>query len=165
LGEISGTPPVSDVTVTTNNVNHINLGFFPGVSDFPLPAIYIAGDNQGTAGVFRSDVTGNTVPGAGLCPGQFLGTCIELFEFSGPTGDLRLVDTPPPSPDATAQLTSTNTGSAAASAGVQLIAGPINTTARGIKQDRLEKVAHHSRGVGASSLNQSDGNTVRADDL
>jgi hypothetical protein len=126
LGSTSGTPPTSDVTITNNNVNHVNTGFNPGTSDFPLPAIYVSGDNQGTAGIFRADVTGNTVPSGTSF--NFLGTFIELFEYTGPTGDLRLVDTPPASANATAQLTSTNTGSASASAGVTLISGPINTT-------------------------------------
>ncbi|MEN3369734.1 MAG: hypothetical protein V7609_1877 [Verrucomicrobiota bacterium] len=124
LGSTSGTPPTSDMTITNNDVNHIQLNFKPGTSDFPLPAIYVAGDNQGTAGKFRTDVTGNTVPGS--CTGQFLGTCMELYEYTGPNGDLELVDNPPASASATAELQSHNTGSIAASASVALIAGPIN---------------------------------------
>ena len=30
-----------DVTVTNNNVDHVNLGFNPGTSDFPLAAIFV----------------------------------------------------------------------------------------------------------------------------
>ncbi|WP_218029109.1 beta strand repeat-containing protein, partial [Segetibacter aerophilus] len=131
-----GTVPVSDITVTNNNVDHRNYTFAPGSSDFPLPAIYIAADNQGAtaagAPTVRSDVRGNTVPtGNGLCTTgscSILGTWIEVYEYtaaSGP-GIHQLVDAAPASANATAQLTSANTGSASANPEVALIAGPIN---------------------------------------
>jgi hypothetical protein len=44
-----------------------------------------------------------------------------------PAAVCQLVDTAPPSANATAQLTSTNTGSASAATGCTLIAGPIGT--------------------------------------
>ena len=120
-GSTGGGPvPTSDVTITNNNVNHVNTGFNPGTSDFPLSAIYVSGDNQGTAGRLNVDVRGNTVPaGASF---NFLGTMIEVFEYTGPDGDLHLVDNPvgPGGQTATQQLQSTNTGSASASAGVAL---------------------------------------------
>ena len=127
LGSTSGTPPLSELSVTNNNVDHTNTGFNPGTSDFPLPAIYISGDNQGTAGTLRTTVTGNTVP-AGTSF-NFTGGFIELFEYTGPAGDLQLLNTNG-SPNATAALTSTNTGSAVASSGVSLFTGFVNTVSQ-----------------------------------
>ena len=124
----AGTVPVSDITVTNNNVDHRNLPFAPGSSDFPLPAIYLNGDNQGGAAgapTVRSQVTGNTVPTSGSSF-NFLGTWIEVYEYTGSTpGILQLVDVAPGSANATAELTSHNTGTASANAEVSLIAGPI----------------------------------------
>jgi hypothetical protein len=129
--------PTSDVTVTNNNVDHENRTFKPGTSEYVLPSIYIAGDNQGTsnagAPTVRADVRNNVVPSTtGFCTTgscNALGAWIELLEYdaANATGILQLVDTPPASANPTAQLTSTNTGVSAASAGVSLIAGPINT--------------------------------------
>jgi hypothetical protein len=126
-----GTVPVQDITVTNNNVNHVNTGFNPGTSNFPLPAIYLNGDNQGgapAAPTVRSQVTGNTVPSTGTSF-NFTGAWLELFEFTGTSaGNLQLVDVAPASADATAELQSHNTGTAAAGGGtVALIAGPITT--------------------------------------
>ena len=120
LGSTSGTPPTSDVTITNNNVDHTNAGFKPGTSDFPLPAIYVSGDNQGTAGRLNVDVRGNTVPNTASF--NFLGTMIELFEYTGPNGDLHLVDNPvgPGGQTASQQVAGSNTGTASASANVAL---------------------------------------------
>jgi hypothetical protein len=125
----AGTVPVSDITVTNNNVDHRNLPFNPGTSDFPLPAIYLNGDNQGAtaagAPTVRAQVTGNTVPTSGT-PYGFTGAWLEVFEYTGSSpGILQLVDTGAGSASATAELTSNNTGMAAANAQVSLIAGPI----------------------------------------
>lgn len=119
-----------DVTVTNNNVNHVNLGFLPGTSDFPLAAILVQSNCIGVCNRVRSDVRLNTVP-AGTAF-DLLPTHISLVETSGApspagTSTLELVDTAPASASCTAQLTSTNTGSASANAGCGLIPGPIST--------------------------------------
>ena len=116
-GSTSGTPPTSDVTITNNDVDHTNAGFFPGVSDFPFPAIFVYGDNVGTAGRLNVDIRGNTVPNDFSY--NFLGTMIEVFED---TGEIHLVDDPagPSGQTATEQLETSNTGTAAASSGVDL---------------------------------------------
>jgi VCBS repeat-containing protein len=131
LGSTSGVPPTSDVTITNNNVDHVNAGFNPGTSNFPGPAIYVAGDNQGTAGTLRAIVTGNTVPvvdGTHPATAQFTGAYLELFEYQAPNGILQLVDVAPASASALAELQSHNTGSIATGGGtIDLIAGPITT--------------------------------------
>ncbi len=73
----------------------------------------------------RAQVTGNTVPTSGSSF-NFLGTWIEVYEYTGSSpGILQLVDVAPGSANATAELTSHNTGTASANAEVSLIAGPI----------------------------------------
>jgi VCBS repeat-containing protein len=117
LGASAGTPPASDVTITNNDVDHTNADFFPGASDFPLPAIWVYGDNVGTAGRLNLDVRGNTVP---TDPSYFFtGAMIEVYENGG---DIHLVDNPfgPPGQTASEQLESTNFGTAAAGPGVDL---------------------------------------------
>jgi VCBS repeat-containing protein len=131
LGSTSGGPvPTSDVTITNNNVDHVNVPFNPGTSNFPGPAIYVAGDNQGTAGTLRANITGNTVPnvdGTHPATAQFTGKYLEVFEYQGPDGILQLVDNAPASATALAELQSHNTGSIATGGGtIDLIAGPIN---------------------------------------
>ena len=116
-----------DVTVTNNNVNHINPGFNPGTSDFELAAILIQSNTVSITGyTIRSDVRGNTVP-ATLPDGELLASYIALLETGA--SNHQLVDNPsgPAGETPTQQLTSTNTGSASANAGVSLIAGPITT--------------------------------------
>ena len=116
-----------DITVTNNNVDHTNAGFNPGTSDFELAAIFIQSNVVGTAGyTIRSDVRGNTVP-ATLPDGDLLASYIALLETGA--SNHQLVDNPsgPAGETPTQQLTSTNTGSASANAGVSLIAGPITT--------------------------------------
>jgi hypothetical protein len=113
-----------DVTITNNDVNTND------VSGFPLHAILVQSNCIGVCNTVRADVRGNTV----LAGTAFdvLTTFIGLAETSGAavpagTSTLELVDTAPASASCTAQLTSTNTGSASANAGCALIAGPINT--------------------------------------
>jgi hypothetical protein len=77
----------------------------------------------GVAGhAMRADIRGNTVP-AGVSF-DLHPTFIAVVETGATT--LNLVDTAPASANATAQLSSTNTGSAGANAGVGLIAGPLD---------------------------------------
>jgi hypothetical protein len=119
-GAISGSPPTSDVTITNNDVDHTNDAFFPGVSDFPLPAIFVMGDNQGVAGQLNVDVRDNTVPSGSSY--YLTGGFIELFETSGPDGNLHLVDFPvgPGGETAADQLASTNFGSVGVAGDVAL---------------------------------------------
>jgi hypothetical protein len=132
-----GTVPVSDITVTNNNVDHTNYSYKPGTSDFPLPAIYIAADNQGStssaagASNVRADVRGNTVPTAlppvGFISG-FTNNWLEIYEYEGTAaGNISLLDTAPANATATQQLQSTNTGRSGANANVGLFTGTITT--------------------------------------
>jgi hypothetical protein len=107
-----------DVTVTSNDVNPQDT------SGFPLAAILVQSNCLTVCNTVRSDVRSNTVP-SGTNVTDLLTTYLELVESSSST--LQLVDTAPASADCTAQLTSTNTGSASATSGCALIAGPINT--------------------------------------
>ncbi len=119
-----------DVTVTNNNVDHVNTGFFPGTSDSPLAAILVQSHETALSSpthyTVRSDIRGNTVPS---------GTAFDVLstfliaaesEAAGSTSNHQLVNTSGAG-SATNQLTGTNTGSASATAGVSLISGPINT--------------------------------------
>ena len=116
---------VHDLTLTNNNV-------VPGAapSGFPLSAIMVEADNQTGADnkspTVRADIRGNTVPTTPVF--DLVSTQIGFYEYdaAGGQGIGQLVDTAPASTDATAQLTSTNTGTASAF-GVSLIAGPIIT--------------------------------------
>ncbi|MFN8558944.1 MAG: hypothetical protein U0531_16935 [Dehalococcoidia bacterium] len=105
-----------DITITNNNVD-------PQATVAPLSAILVQSNCLTICNTLRSDIRGNTVP-SGNTATDLLTTYIALVESS--TSTLELVDTPPANADCTAQLTSTNTGSASASAGCALIAGPIN---------------------------------------
>jgi large repetitive protein len=108
-----------DVTVTNNDVNPQDS------TGFPSSAIWVGADDLGTGGLLRADIRGNTVPAA-VPTGDTLPGHVALDQTL-PTATCQLIDSPPASPNATAQLTSTNTGSASANAGCTLIAGPINT--------------------------------------
>ena len=118
---------VSDLTLTNNDVAP---GSAP--SGFPLSTIMVEADNQTGADnkspTVRADIRGNTVPTTPVF--DLVSTQIGFYEYdaAGARGIGQLVDTPPASADATAQLTSTNTGSASAF-GVALIPGPITTPA------------------------------------
>ncbi len=117
---ISGQPLTqSDITVTSNDVNPQDS------TGFPTAAIYVAADSQGGSPVrVRSDVRLNTVPAGAAV--DILPTFLIVDEVVA-AAEAQLVDTAPASANCTAQLTSTNTGSASAVAGCALIAGPINT--------------------------------------
>ncbi len=122
--EVTGmSVPGLDVTVTNNDVDPQDT------SGFPLAAIFVTSDNLGAGGLVRADIRGNSVPAVSNTYDYptFDGTATNLIfeEQSGAVS--QLVDTPPASPTATGQLTSTNTGSAYANPGVALIAGPIMT--------------------------------------
>ena len=131
-----GVVPTSDITVTNNNVDHTNIGFKPGSSDFPLPAIFIAGDNQGGAPgapTVRADVRGNTVPTAlppvGFVSG-FTNNWLEVYEYDAAsgTGNISLLDTGAADANATAQLQNNNTGRSGANVpNVALFTGSITT--------------------------------------
>lgn len=126
--------PASDITVTNNNVNPQDA------SGFPLAAIFVTSDNQGSPATVRADIRGNTVPAASDTYDypNFDGTGpnLVLEELGG--GTTQLVDSPPASANATAQLQSTNTGSAYGNPGVALIAGPINQPPLAMLQQEIE---------------------------
>jgi hypothetical protein len=122
--EVTGqSSPGLDVTITNNDVNPQDA------TGFPSAAIFVTSDNLGSGGLVRADIRNNTVPAANDTYDypNFDGTGAYLVfeEFGGATSEL--VDTPPASANASAQLASTNTGSTYANAGVSLIAGPIMT--------------------------------------
>ncbi|EHK54092.1 hypothetical protein MAXJ12_26878, partial [Mesorhizobium alhagi CCNWXJ12-2] len=118
-----------DVTITNNVVDNVTGG-----GGFALAAISVEADNQSgsfaTAPIVRADIRGNTVPGTAafdLTSGH-----IQFYEYDGDgtpnegqDGIGQLINTTGAA-NATAQLSSTNTGSVAA-VGIDLIAGPINT--------------------------------------
>ena len=122
------TVPTADVTVTNNIVNQDDD------TGFPLAAIFVNADNQGSAGKLRTDIRGNTVPSGisweypadGSTPQMLM-----LLAYNG--GIVYLVDSTSPisgTPDS--ELSATNTGSKKAhndspSPAITLIAGPINT--------------------------------------
>ena len=106
-----------DVTATNNDVNPQD------VSGFPLAAIFVQSNCATTCNTVRSDVGGNTVPAGATF--DLLPTFIAVVETG--TSTSQVVDSPPANATCTDQLTSTNTGSASASAGCALITGPINT--------------------------------------
>lgn len=116
---------INDLTITNNNVA-------PGAaaSGFPLSAIMVEADNQTGADnkspTVRADIRNNTVPSTTAF--DLLTSQIAFYEYdqAGAHGIGQLVDTAPANADATAQLTSTNTGSASAF-GISLIPGPITT--------------------------------------
>jgi hypothetical protein len=121
LGPTTSGQPLtqSDITVTNNDVNPQDS------TGFPTAAIYVAADSQGGSPVrVRSDVRLNTVPAGAAF--DILPTFIVVDEVVA-AAEAQLVDTAPASANCTAQLTSTNAGSASAVAGCALIAGPINT--------------------------------------
>jgi hypothetical protein len=123
---------VSDFTITNNDI----VPGAPTDPSFTSGAIVVEADNQtlsdNKSPTVRADIRGNSVPSSTV-NGEFLPQQLQFYEYTsaGSHGIGQLVDTPPASADATAQLASTNTGSAAANSGnpngVSLIAGPINT--------------------------------------
>jgi hypothetical protein len=127
-----------DVTITNNLVDHYNLTYpIGGGAAFPLGAIFVNAARGGATGIVgfavRADVRFNTVPTAGgalPAASEVTGTYLALVESVGSEtgGILELVDSPagPGGQTPTQQLQSTNTGDAAANAGVSLIPGPID---------------------------------------
>jgi hypothetical protein len=115
---------INDVTITNNDV-------IPGntANNFGA-AIVVEADNQTLADnkspTVRADIRNNTVPTVAT---RLFNAHVIFYEYgsAGSTGIAQLVDSPPASANATAQLTSTNTGTSQGSAGIALIAGPINT--------------------------------------
>ncbi len=112
-----------DATVTNN---FVNTDFVPTVANggFSLANIFLQANAVTVPNTLRADIRGNTVP-ATPPTGELIGFQLAYLESNGATG--QLVDNAPASADASAELTSQNTGSAGANAGVSLIAGPINT--------------------------------------
>jgi hypothetical protein len=106
-----------DVTVTNNDVNPQDT------SGFPLAGIFLQSNCLATCNTLRADIRSNTVP-AGSATGEFAPNTFLLFLKTG-ASTAQLVDNAPASADATAEMTSHNTGSSGAS-GVTLIAGPIS---------------------------------------
>ena len=83
---------------------------------FPLAAIYVAADDQGSAARVRANITGNnarnSVGGPSFDYPTFDGSGAHLiFIEVGGGAEGQLVDTAAASANADAQLTSTNTGS------------------------------------------------------
>jgi hypothetical protein len=99
---------------------------------FPLAAIFLAADNQGSPARVRADIRTNTVPATVGPNGSydyptFDGNAAWFVyeELGGATAEL--VDNAPASGTATAEMQSHNTGTMFADSGVALIAGPITT--------------------------------------
>src|SRR5690606_11001877 len=113
-------------TVTSNDVNTMAPG-----SAFPLAAIYLAADNQGSPARVRAQITSNTavnsVGGGSFDYPTFDGNGAHLvfIEAAGSGEEGQLVDTGAASANASAELTSTNTATVHTQ-GITLIPGPIN---------------------------------------
>jgi hypothetical protein len=128
LGPVAAGQPItqSDLTVTNNNVDTM-----APASSFPLAAIHIGADDQGSPARVRANITGNTVlnsvGGGSYDYPTFDGSNAHLlFHEVGGAAEGQLVDTGAASANANAQLTSTNTGTVYTN-GISLIPGPINT--------------------------------------
>ncbi|TPK59848.1 S-layer family protein [Mesorhizobium sp. B2-5-1] len=119
-----GLTSLNDVTVT-NNIVQTDAP----ASTFPLAAIFIRADDQGSPARVRADVRSNTVPATGSYDyPTFDGNGAQLvFVNVGTASVAQLVDNSPGSVDATAELQSHNTGLMYADPTVNLIIGPINT--------------------------------------
>ncbi len=122
-----GIVSTNDVTITNNDVQN-NA---PAAS-FPLAAIFLASDNQGSPARVRADIRTNTVPATVGPNGSFDYPTFDgnaawfvYEELGGATSEL--VDNAPASGTATAEMQSHNTGTMYANSGVALIAGPITT--------------------------------------
>jgi hypothetical protein len=104
----------ADVTITNNNVNPNDT------TGFPLAAIFAQSNALAIGNTLRTLVSGNTVP-AGVAF-DILTTSITVVETGASTCEVVGAGANP-----TAVLTANNTGSASASAGCTLIAGPITS--------------------------------------
>ncbi|HMH52915.1 MAG TPA: hypothetical protein VK548_21940, partial [Candidatus Acidoferrum sp.] len=119
-----GIVSTNDVTITNNDVATNGTP-----ADFPLAAIFLAADNQGSPAKVRANIHDNTVPATAntFDYPTFDGSDAQLIyvELGGATAEL--VDNAPGSATALAELQSHNTGAMYADPGVALIAGPITT--------------------------------------
>jgi hypothetical protein len=126
LGPITGAQPItqSDLTITNNFVQTDAPG-----ATFPLAAIFLGADNQGSPAQVRADIRSNTVPATGSFDyPTFSGSDPQLMFANVTAGAVaQLVDNPPASGTAAAELASHNTGLSGTSGTVTLIAGPITT--------------------------------------
>jgi hypothetical protein len=126
LGPTAGAQPItqSDITVTNNDVNTQAAG-----GTFPLAAIAILADDQGSPARVRANISGNTAQntvggGSWDYPG-FDGSSAHLvFVDVGGAAEAQLVGA---AANATTQLTTTNPGASGVYTNATLIAGPINT--------------------------------------
>ncbi len=103
-----------DITVTNNDVNPQDT------SGFPLASILVQSNAVSIPNTVRSDIRGNTVPAGSSF--DLLPSYIAVVESNGSTSELVGAGA-----NCSAQLASTNTGSASADAGCALIPGPITT--------------------------------------
>ncbi|MBN8674295.1 MAG: hypothetical protein J0L56_09180 [Chitinophagales bacterium] len=126
LGPIATGQPItqSDITITNNFVQTDAPG-----ATFPLAAIFLSADNQGSPARVRADIRSNTVPSTGSFDyPSFDGNGGQLVYIIATGGAVaQLVDNAPASANAMAELQSHNTGLMYADATVALISGPINT--------------------------------------
>jgi hypothetical protein len=127
LGPVTAGQPItqSDITITNNQVQTD-----APASTFPLAAIFLAADNQGSPARVRANITGNTVPATAntFDYPTFDGTAAQLVYKEVTAGaEGQLVDNAPGSATAQAELTSHNTGAMFGDPLVSLIAGPIST--------------------------------------
>src|SRR5690606_448311 len=97
LGTPAGAQPItqSDITLTNNDVDTM-----APASSFPLAAIFVAADDQGSPARVRADITGNTaqnsVGGGSFDWPAFDGTGAHLIFIEAGSGaeEGQLVDTP-----------------------------------------------------------------------
>ena len=121
-----------DVTVTNNRVDHTNIPFNPGTSEFTLAAIFVQSHEtqvgSSTHYTVRSDVPGNTVPSGSAFDLSTGYITIAESQASGNSSNHQLVDNPagPAGQTPAQQLAGANTGSTGVVGGASLIAGPIN---------------------------------------
>jgi hypothetical protein len=118
-----GVTSFNDITITNN---HVQTDAPAGT--FPLAAIFLGADNQGSPAQVRANIHDNVVPATGSFDyPSFDGNGGQLVFVNVTAGAIaQLVDNAPASGTATAELQSHNTGNSFAN-GVTLIAGPIST--------------------------------------
>jgi hypothetical protein len=118
-----------NATITGNNVDHTDLGFDPAnASNTPLAAILVQVNQVGTAGyTVRANIHDNTVPTGSASDLAGTGFLQAVQTQQAGTTTFQLVDNPPASANAAAELASHNTGSVSTAGTITLIAGPITT--------------------------------------
>jgi hypothetical protein len=132
LGPTAAGQPItqSDIQVSDNDVDTM-----APASSFPLEAIYLGADNQGSPARVRAQITGNnarnSVGGGSYGYPTFDGNGAHLvFHEVTPGAEGQLVDTGGASANALAELTAANpltTPARIYESGISLIPGPINT--------------------------------------